>query len=162
VRDNLAYKKKDRPSSLSSPSSPVAAPGIGVEHTFAGVWGKFAPFGKMNDKEWEEEKEKGARVVRAEIAARKEAGVRERKRKDNERAKERYAAKKKSRRKRREKNRKRRKRKRRKRKKGRVRGYKGIYNLLFIISLAFSSPLTLPPNTPGCLDLLELIRSRLN
>jgi cell division septal protein FtsQ len=67
-----------------------------------------------------------------------------------------------SRRKRREKNRKRRKRKRRKRKKGRVRGYKGIYNLLFIISLAFSSPLTLPPNTPGCLDLLELIRSRLN
>jgi hypothetical protein len=96
VRDNLAYKKKDRPSSLSSPSSPVAAPGIGVEHTFAGVWGKFAPFGKMNDKEWEEEKEKGARVVRAEIAARKEAGVRERKRKDNERAKERYAAKKKA------------------------------------------------------------------
>jgi hypothetical protein len=67
----------------------VAAPGIGVDHTFAGVWGNFVPF-----KEWEEEKKKGAHAVLAEIAARKEEGIRAYKRKNCDREKARYAAKK--------------------------------------------------------------------
>jgi hypothetical protein len=46
----------------------------------------------MNDKEWEEEKKKGARAVLAEIAARKEESMRAKKRKNCEREKARYAA----------------------------------------------------------------------
>lgn len=72
----------------------MAAPGIGVEQTFAGVWGNFVPFKEMNDREWEEEKKNGTRAVLAEIAARKEEGIREYKRKNNERERARYAAKK--------------------------------------------------------------------
>jgi hypothetical protein len=48
----------------------------------------------MNDREWEEEKKKGARAVLAEIAARKEEGIRAKKRKNCERGEARYAAKK--------------------------------------------------------------------
>ncbi|KAH8590283.1 hypothetical protein B0O99DRAFT_722115 [Bisporella sp. PMI_857] len=88
-----SLSKENFPSSFSSFPSADAS-GTRAERIFAGVWGDFVPFREMNNEEWEEEKKRGVDAVLADIIVREEEAIRERKRKNNERGKARYNAKK--------------------------------------------------------------------